>query len=176
VLSFGLVVLMVGLIVSSGVASRGAGRRSETTTPLSGFAKNVTMENLEPDRAQVSLASLRGRPVVVNLWASWCVPCRKEMPALEAVYRQGRGRVAFIGVNHEDDRDAALKFVAKTGVTYPSGFDPRGKVATAYGLVGLPTTLCISADGRLLGRRTGAVTERELRATIVRFFGSRVLS
>ena len=175
-LAFSLSALLAGARVAGGVTSGGSRRGSALVARASGPAKDFTLDNLQPAQAPVSLASLRGRPVVVNFWASWCVPCRKEMPALEAVDRQGRGRVAFVGVNDQDGRRAALEFVAETQVSYPSGYDPEGKVAASYGLFGLPTTLFISAQGRLLERRTGAITQQELRTTIARLFGARVLA
>ena len=123
------------------------------------------LDGLDTTTSSVSLVSLAGRPVVVNFWASWCVPCRTEMPALEAAHERFGGRVAFVGVDHQDDRASAVRLVAQTGVTYESGFDPQGTVA-AYGLYGLPTTLLVSADGVVVAEVTGAVTEQRLLAMI----------
>ncbi len=119
----------------------------------------------------VSLAALRGRPAVVNFFASWCVPCRKEMPALQAVSTKVQDRVAFLGVDHQDDRAGALQLLADTGVQYPTGYDPDGKVATSYGLFGMPTTLFVSPDGRLLEKHTGELSEAALTESISRLFG-----
>lgn len=102
-------------------------------------------------------------PVVVNFWASWCVPCRREMPALEAIHQEFAGRVAFIGVNHQDRRDDALDLIAQTGISYPSVHDPQGEMALDYDLFGMPTTVFITADGRIAGRHTGELTETDLR-------------
>ena len=110
----------------------------------------------------VSLADLRGRPVVVNFFASWCVPCRKEMPAFQAVAERVGDRVAFLGVDHQDDRKGGLDLVADTGISYPSGYDPDGKVAEAYGLFGMPTTLFIGPDGTLLETHTGEISREDL--------------
>lgn len=109
----------------------------------------------------------RGMPTVVNIWASWCVPCRREMPALQAAHRAYGDRVRFIGVNHEDERSDALDFVTRTGVTYPSGFDPEGDTARRYGAFGLPTTYFISATGLIVATKTGEITPEELRDEIV---------
>ena len=119
----------------------------------------------------VSLASFRGRPVVVNFFASWCVPCRQEMPAFQAVSTQLKDRVAFIGVNHQDDRGGALKLLSDTGVQYPTGYDPDGHVAATYGLFGMPSTLFVGADGKLLETHTGELSRAELEQTIARLFG-----
>lgn len=120
----------------------------------------------------VSLAAYRGQPLVVNFFASWCVPCRKEMPAFQTVSARLQGRVAFLGIDHQDNRDGALELIADTGVTYPTGYDPDGKVATSYGLFGMPTTLFISADGRLLDKHTGELSEAKLNERIASLFGA----
>lgn len=120
----------------------------------------------------VSLSALKGKPVVVNFFASWCVPCRQEMPALQAVAAKLKDRVAFLGVDHQDDREGALKLLADTGVQYPTGYDPDGKVATSYGLFGMPTTLFVSADGRVLEKHTGELSQAKLEEAINRLFGA----
>jgi thiol-disulfide isomerase/thioredoxin len=109
--------------------------------------------------------------VLVNFFASWCVPCRKEMPAFQAVSAQLGDRVAFIGVNHNDDRAGALQLLADTGVRYPTGYDPEGHVAASYGLFGMPSTLFVGADGTLLETHTGEISRDQLEQTISRLFG-----
>jgi len=119
----------------------------------------------------VSFAGFAGRPVVVNFWASWCPPCRKEMPALAAAARRLAGKVDFVGVDTNDSRPAAIAFAAKTGVAYPLGFDPHGDLASTYGVYGLPTTFFVSAQGRLLGRQVGAMTGGRLAQLLTATFG-----
>lgn len=92
------------------------------------------------------------------------------MPAFEAVHRSVRNRVAFVGIDSKDFRDSALDFLGKTGVSYPSGFDPSGALAVRFGAVGLPTTAFISPNGTVLETRPGEVTREELEGTIRRFF------
>lgn len=142
--------------------------------PGGGPAPAFELENVRPGRALVSLATAQGKPVVLNFWASWCVPCRREMPSFQAVHEATKERVSFLGVNHQDQRGPALELLAETGVRYPSGYDPQGKVAFAYGLYGMPTTIFISADGQVLERRTGELSRAELEATITRLFGGSV--
>ena len=120
----------------------------------------------------ITLSRLRGRPVVVNFWASWCVPCRREMPVLEGAFRRFGAQVAFIGVNTNDSRSAALAFIRQTGVSYASAFDPNGTTATSYGLYGLPSTFFIDARGQIVERSLGGVTAGSLRAGIARLVGS----
>jgi cytochrome c biogenesis protein CcmG/thiol:disulfide interchange protein DsbE len=129
-------------------------------------APTFAIPDLRDEASTVDLRAFRGRPVVLNFWASWCVPCRNEMPAFEAMRRRIGDRVAFVGVNHQDSRDDALELLGETGVGYPSGFDPQGRVAQAYALYGMPTTVFISADGRILASRTGEMSESQLHLAI----------
>ncbi len=129
-------------------------------------APAIRLPDLVDPQQEVQLSDADGLPVVLNFWASWCVPCRHEMPAFEAVYRRLGDQVAFIGINHQDRRDDALALLADTGVTYPVGHDPQGEVARDYGLFGMPTTVFISKSGEVLARRTGEMTAEELERTI----------
>lgn len=164
-----IVVAVAALSVLALTQGRAADRRS--TGGGGGTAAPFTLENLRPGQPQISLESLQGKPVVLNFWASWCVPCRREMPAFQAAYEALGDRVAFLGIDNKDYRDAALDFLRQTGAQYPSGFDPAGNIATRYGVVGMPTTFFISRDGRLLERRLGEISGEELRQTISRLFG-----
>jgi thiol-disulfide isomerase/thioredoxin len=114
---------------------------------------------------------LRGRPLVLNVWASWCVPCRKEMPAFQSVYLRARGAVGFLGVDYLDEVDAARRLAADTGVTYPLAADPKGTEVAKLGVTALPTTLFFSADGVLRGRRFGELDADRLRAAIRSYLG-----
>lgn len=129
-------------------------------------APGFALVSLTDDSVIIDLADHAGTPVVLNFWASWCVPCRREMPALEVAHEEFAGQVVFVGVNHQDDRDAALDLVAEAGVTYSSVYDPQGQVARDYELFGMPTTVFITAEGRIAGRHTGALTLADLRAAI----------
>jgi thiol-disulfide isomerase/thioredoxin len=114
---------------------------------------------------------LRGRPLVLNVWASWCIPCRKEMPAFQSVFMQARDKVDFLGVDYLDDESAARRLAADTGVTYPLAADPKGSEVSKLGVTALPTTLFFSADGVLRGRRFGELDADRLRAAIRTYLG-----
>lgn len=129
-----------------------------TATPAPGWS----LPDLRNPSGVVSLAQFAGRPVVINFWASWCPPCRKEMPALASQARQLTGRVAFVGVDTSDQRGPAVAFAAQSGVTYPLAFDPRAGVADRYGSYGLPTTIFVSAAGQIVGRQVGGMTSTRL--------------
>jgi cytochrome c biogenesis protein CcmG, thiol:disulfide interchange protein DsbE len=94
------------------------------------------------------LATLKGHPAVVNIWAAWCGPCRAEMPVMQRVSIDLGKQVAFLGVDLKDNRTAATTFLHKIPVTYPSYADPSGQVYNAQRLVGVPTTLFYDRSGK----------------------------
>ena len=170
-----IVWVVLALLTVAGIGglamTQGRTTRARNGDASGRLAAPFTLENLHPGQPSVSLQAHGGKPVVVNFWASWCVPCRKEMPGFAATHEALGDKVAFIGIDNKDYRDSAREFASKMGVRYPSGFDPGGRVAADYGLIGMPTTVFISADGRLLESRTGEISSDELRRTISRLFG-----
>ena len=114
----------------------------------------------------VRLADLRGKPVVINFWASWCVPCRKEAPELARFDHELRRRAQLIGVDFQDAKGDALAFVREFGWRFPNVRDPQGKLASRYGLAGLPTTCVLDRKGRIARRLTGAQTYETLRQAV----------
>jgi cytochrome c biogenesis protein CcmG/thiol:disulfide interchange protein DsbE len=114
---------------------------------------------------KVSISELRGTPVVLNLWASWCTPCREESPRLQAAWeRLGPRGVAFLGLNIQDLRSDARAFSDEFGMTYPSVRDARRGVADDYGATGIPETFFVDARGRVVGHVIGVVSAEHLGA------------
>lgn len=114
---------------------------------------------------QLRLADLRGKPVMVNFWASWCPPCRQEAPLLERTWREYEEKgVVFIGVNIWDNEDDAQAFLREFDITYPNGPDPRGKISIDYGLTGIPETYFIDREGKIMRKWIGPFTEEALQA------------
>ena len=112
---------------------------------------------------RVSLTQLRGTPLVLNFWASWCDPCRAEAPDLQRGWTLARARgVLFLGLNMQDITDDAHAFVRVAGVTYPSLRDRSNGVAHRWGVTGLPETFFVSAQGRVVGHVIGAVSPGQL--------------
>jgi cytochrome c biogenesis protein CcmG, thiol:disulfide interchange protein DsbE len=110
------------------------------------------------DGNPVRLADLRGRPVVLNFWASWCGPCVEEFPLLrEAATAHADEGLAVIGVVYRDRSEAALDFMARNGGTWPAAMDPGDRVANAYGILGPPETYFIARDGTIAARQFGPV-------------------
>ena len=111
----------------------------------------------------LSLAELRGVPVVLNLWASWCTPCRQEATRLERGWRGlGPRGVLFLGLDIQDVRGDGEGFIHKYGATYPSVREPGRDVANSYGATGIPETYFIDARGRVVGHVIGVVSARQL--------------
>ena len=101
----------------------------------------------------LSLADLDGKVVVLNFWASWCPPCRFEMPDFEAAWKEYRDQgVVFVGVAVSDSEEDARSFAEETGVTYPIGLDGEGVTSVAYEVTSLPTTVFIDREGRIVRR------------------------
>jgi cytochrome c biogenesis protein CcmG/thiol:disulfide interchange protein DsbE len=107
---------------------------------------------------EARLAKLRGYPVVVNVWASWCVPCRQEFPVLQKLSARYGKKVAFLGLNSEDSDDAAATFLREEPVPYPSYTDPDKSIAGFLGVVGFPDTAFYDKSGKLLYLKQGPYT------------------
>src|SRR5947208_1433715 len=102
------------------------------------------------DGKVVRLADFRGKAVLVNFWASWCVPCRAEARALESAWQKYKDRgVVFLGVNIQDKEEDARAFMKEFGITYLNGRDASGKIVVDYGVWGIPETFFVDAQGRI---------------------------
>jgi cytochrome c biogenesis protein CcmG, thiol:disulfide interchange protein DsbE len=131
-------------------------------------ATSFSLPDLLTPARTISLTDFHGEALVVNFWASWCFPCQAEMPVLESAYRSEHGEVQFLGIDTNDSRGAAIQFLARLHITYPSLSlpDPPDQLVSAYGLVGLPITVFISASGRMVGRHIGQLDAATLRAAL----------
>lgn len=109
----------------------------------------------------VTLESLRGRPVVLNFWATWCVPCFQEHPVLNRT-AAARRDVAFFGVVYQDEEQRIAEFLQRQGSAYPSLVDPGSRAAIAYGVAGVPETYFIDASGTIVEKWNGALTQDAL--------------
>jgi len=114
----------------------------------------------------LSSSSLLGKAQVVNFWASWCVPCRGESKLLEQASKRYAGRVAFLGVDHQDFAGDARDFVRKYGLSYPTVLDKGDGLYTKYGLTGVPETFCATSSGAVVAHVPGAVTTDTLEQCI----------
>jgi cytochrome c biogenesis protein CcmG/thiol:disulfide interchange protein DsbE len=146
------------LALASGCGSAGGERLPDATVrPLDGGAP-------------ISLADLDG-PAVVNLWATWCVPCRAEIPDFEAVHQRRRDEVRFVGINVGETTDQAIAFLAEVGATYEQFLDADGGAATELEAITLPVTVVIDGNGDVTTRSVGAIDQDELDDAIDRAVG-----
>jgi cytochrome c biogenesis protein CcmG/thiol:disulfide interchange protein DsbE len=158
-------VVVVAGVVAAALASGGA----PDDTGLEPAPAFALPDVADPSRT-IRLTDFEGRPVVLNFWGSWCVPCRKEMPFFEDVHRRAGGRLVVLGIDRLDHRDDAVEFLTDVGVTYPSAYDRDGSLDAPYRLVGMPTTVFVSPDGAILERITGELTAARLEAAVRRHF------
>ena len=147
-------VLLIVLLVAACGGDGPVARTGEPAPPIVGTAI---------DGSPVDLASLRGRPVIVNFWASWCVPCRAEFPLFaDKLAELGpRDDLAMVGVLYEDEPALAQRFIDDVGASWASVPDPDGALAGAYRVVAPPQTYFIDAEGILRGIQIGEVREQD---------------
>jgi cytochrome c biogenesis protein CcmG, thiol:disulfide interchange protein DsbE len=145
------VVLVFMLVIAFGlIALLGYGWLQRQAPPLeAGSAPTFEIKTFEGET--IRLADLRGKPVVVNFWASWCVPCRDEAPALQAMWEKYREQgLVVLGVDYVDTESEAKKFIAEFGQTYPNGPDVGTQISSKYKITGVPETYFITRDGKIL--------------------------
>ncbi len=175
-------VLFVGFlsIVGGVILTAGSGSGSEVAVPnlsADGAAQAPsgpqvpTLGFVTFDGAEATLADYNGRPLVLNFWASWCPSCIAEMSAAFLPVQERLGtQVAFLGMNIQDERDKALRLVDETGVLFDLGEDPDGDLYTELGGLGMPFTVFVSADGQIVDKHNGPLTEGQLGDKIEELF------
>ncbi|MDQ3107388.1 MAG: TlpA family protein disulfide reductase [Actinomycetota bacterium] len=159
-----LIAVSVGAALFIGAADGSGDDDAATATRP---AATFTLPELREDRGEVGLGATPGQATVVNFFAAWCEPCKKELPAMQAA-SEAYPNVAFLGVDHQDSRLDAIELLDSFGVTYPAGYDPRGDVAARYAVRGLPATVFIDADGRIVDFHQGELSAAELRERLDR--------
>ncbi|ATB34271.1 TlpA family protein disulfide reductase [Melittangium boletus] len=158
--TIGFAVLCMALV---GVLYKGFGRDPrEVPFKLKGApAPAFTMKALDSGQ-RVSLEQFKGRPVVINFWASWCGPCQGEHPVLEWGAREFGAQAQFLGVVFEDTDDNARRFLSRMGASFPQLTDPRSSMAVDYGVAGVPETYFIDTQGIIRGKHVGPIDPQTL--------------
>jgi len=174
-------VLTVGLVAGLLVAVLGGGSDSGgTTRPGSVSGAGAEVGSPAPDfqlpaldgHGDERLADYRGRPVIVNFWASWCNPCRKEFPLLKQALRDHRAQhLAVIGVTYQDIPSDSRAFVKQKQATWPQGIDDGGAVASAFGVRAIPQSFFVRADGTIAARVFGFTNESALARPLTQLLG-----
>lgn len=168
------------------LAACGGGSESASTAPPAPGDTTTTTSTTAPPEGEpapttafqtfagesVSLATYQGKPVVLNFWASWCPSCVAEMSAaFRPVEAELGDEITFLGMNIQDDRTLAEQLLAETGVDWVSAEDPVGALYVELGGLAMPFTVYISADGQVLEKHNGPLTEGQLRDQIAEIFG-----
>jgi thiol-disulfide isomerase/thioredoxin len=159
-------VLFVVLLALTACGDGGGDGEGASTGSAPGPEQYLTLEG-EP----ASLHQFRGSPVVVNFFASWCTPCRLEMPDFERVHQQFGDKVRFVGLNLQEDAGRARAVVDDTKITYPVGLDRDGTVYRGYNGVTMPMTVFLDAQGVAVKTHGGALTAADLTSIIRDKFG-----
>jgi len=129
-------------------------------------APDFTLERLDRE-GQLTLSSLEGKAVLLNVWASWCIPCKDEAPFLERAWRQNRKRgLVVVGLDAKDFRRDARRFVERFGLTFPIVYDGPGDTLGGYGVTGFPETFVLDRQGKVVEAFAGAVNAEEERARL----------
>ena len=164
-----LVLLLACVLVAvSGVAARAADPARAARARASGpGADRQALRGADPEGATLTLADFRGRVVLLNFWATWCGPCKEEMPAMERLYQRFREQglvVLAVSNDSEGSTRSVARFTKESGFTFPVGLDPRLRVASLYGVRVLPASLIIDRKGSIptsrWGRGNGIVRPR----------------
>jgi thiol-disulfide isomerase/thioredoxin len=153
----GSVAVFIAAIVAVTLATN-----TSAAPPSQPAAAGFTLPTLGHAGQQVSLTQYKGKPVIVNFFASWCPPCQQETPLLASWYKQQHGHVVLLGLDENDTTANAMKFAQAKGVSYPIGFDPKVTVALDYNVDALPQTFFLNAKHRIVDHVAGAVTRSEL--------------
>jgi cytochrome c biogenesis protein CcmG/thiol:disulfide interchange protein DsbE len=153
--AIGLVALLFALLAWSLVSDEADALRPGAVAP------DFTLERLD-DEGELTLSSLRGRAVVLNFWASWCIPCKEEAPVLERLWREHRDHgLVVVGLDAKDFRRDARAFAERFELTFPLVFDGPGDTTSPYGVTGFPETFVIDREGRVVEVFVGAVDGEE---------------
>lgn len=161
-------VVILGAVLVWRVTHQPASAKRQVSDKKIVSAPNFDLARLN-GTGKLSLASLRGKVVVINFWASDCLPCKKEMPRLEAAARHYAASTVFVGIDVLDFKGPARRFLKRYGATYPAVFDPNGITAGPYGVAATPQTFFVDRRGRLIPPHVlGPATDKSLAAGISR--------
>ena len=164
------VAALLGLLIWRVAVKDNTGAADELAAGKLVDAPAFTLDRLDAEGGRLSLADLRGKAVVVNFWASWCIPCRDEAPVLQKTYERYRDQgLVVLGIDVNDFKEDARRFMKRYGITYPVAYDGKGSTVGKWGVRGFPETFFVDRSGTLVGERIeGAVDIERNRETFER--------
>ncbi len=166
----GLLVLAGCQTQAQGAASNGGSAPTSVAPRVGYLAPDFTLSTLEGD--SVTLSQLKGSIVVINFWATWCPSCREEMPRLEAVYKEFKGRgLVVLGVDIKEDKGTVARFIQEVGLTFPIPMDSDGAISDRYQVHGLPTSFFVDREGSIRFLSVGAMSETTIRSRVEKMMG-----
>lgn len=143
-----------------------------SSDPIVGHpAPNFSLAALKPatGKGTLSLADFKGKAIILNFWASWCAPCKEELPLLESTWKQMQAQgkdVIVIGIDYQESSSAATSFLQQNGITYPAALDASGSVASTYGITSLPDTFFINRNGTVVSKELREITTQTLASNL----------
>lgn len=163
-------VVMAAIVLVLGLAGCGNAKNPAAEGKANASASVVVAQGKEApdftvtmlDGSQVKLSSLRGKPVFLNFWATWCPPCVGEMPHFEALYPQYKDKINFLAVSIDSDSSAPKKFASSKGFTFPIAHDGQKNIAGMYSIEAIPTSFLLDKDGKIIASHLGGMSENEL--------------
>lgn len=170
-----LMLVLLGLLVASGCTSAAADITREPGPPppdklppaaeVGRLAPDFILTDLEGNT--VALSDFRGKVVFINFWATWCPPCRAEMPEIEAIHQEYKGQgVVVIGVDLMETEDEVLQLVQRGGFSWTFVIDTTGEVGRSYGVTAIPTSFFLDKDGVIRAISIGAMTKRQMESRL----------
>jgi len=163
-LNVGLLVLLLTLLLTPAPKTR--------SDPLVGHpAPDFSLAVLRPQtgKSTLSLSNFRGKALVLNFWASWCDPCKEELPLLESAWKQMQAQgkdVVFLGIDFQDSNNNGISFLQQYNITYPAVLDADGSVASKYGITSLPVTIFVNRNGVVVSREPRELTAQVLSSNL----------
>jgi cytochrome c biogenesis protein CcmG/thiol:disulfide interchange protein DsbE len=174
--AIGLVALLFILLAWSLLHDKGGDLAKKANRGDRPSAPDFTLERLD-EPGSVTLSSLRGKAVVLNVWASWCIPCKEEAPYLEQLWRSHRAKgLVVLGLDAKDFREDARRFARRFDLTFPLVYDGPGNAIGDYGVTGFPETFVIDRDGRVVQAFAGTVNGEDERVRLRSAVGSAMSS
>lgn len=156
----GLLGLLVVVALGLRLAQQGSVQVGDTILP---FNLQLFEKYTYEGKSEISLADLKGKVVVINFWASWCIPCEQEAAELESAWQfyQPDGKVIFLGVDYVDTEPEALGYLNKFNISYPNGPDLQTRVSQMFRISGVPETYVLDQDGKLVTSQIGPFTSED---------------